>query len=83
MQGIDLSRDAPDGNAIATGEPERRLGVLEERIVGLVEMDFPLEQKRRNPVRIVLVQPIWQAMKRAPQGATFDRNDRHGGTFSG
>jgi hypothetical protein len=77
MEGIDLGRDAADGNAVAMGNPERGLGVLEKRVLGPVEVNLPFEKKRRDPVRVVLIQPVRQMVKFAPTGAPFNRNDRY------
>ena len=78
MQGIDLRRDAPDRNLAAPGQPEGAFGMLEERIVGRVEVDFPLEVKRRDPVRIVLVDVVRQTMESVPKSFALHRNDRYG-----
>jgi len=40
MQRIDLSRDAPDGNTVAIGEPERNLGMLEKELWDLSKWIF-------------------------------------------
>lgn len=55
MQRIDLRGDAPDGLAAAKGEPVLRFGMPEKRIMRLVEVELPLDEQGRNPVRVVFV----------------------------
>ena len=74
---VDLGGDTADRLAVALGEEVLRFGVLEERVLAAVEELHPLEDQRRDPLRVVAVQPegdLDEALQLAP-GA--DRADAH------
>ena len=47
--------DPPNGFAAGAREKERRVAVLEKRVPGTIDKLLSLEQKRRNPGRIVFI----------------------------
>ena len=54
---VDLGADPADHAAVAAGQEELRLGVLEEGVEARVQEQPPLDSKRGHPVRLVSMEP--------------------------
>ena len=69
---VDLGADPPDRLAVALGEEELHLAVLEVGVLLAVEELHPLEDQRRHPLRVVAVEAerdLDEALPLAPASA--------------
>ena len=58
---VDLGGYSTDEVAVALAEEVLGLTVLEERVLALVEKPAPLDDQRRHPHRLMLVEPVRDA----------------------
>src|SRR5262249_61347290 len=66
---VDVGADATDRSSVAVGEEVLDPGVVEERILALVEPFLLIHQQRRDPVGLVTIQPprqLDERVQRAP-----------------
>jgi hypothetical protein len=74
-QSVDLGGDAADDTAIASGEEERRFGVLEPGILARGDQAVDLGLERRHPVGILPVEAIGELDERFFVGPGEDVSD--------
>ncbi len=73
--GVDLRAHAADGTAVAPGQEELALAVLEERVQPAGQEHVPLELEGRDPGRPDSMQPERQIDELAPVRKRPDRSD--------
>ena len=79
---VDLGADPAHRLAVALGQEELGLGVLEAGVLLAVEELHPLEDQRRHPLRVLAVEPerdLDEALQLAPRPHRPDRHACHGG----
>jgi hypothetical protein len=83
-EGVDLRRDPPDDAAVALGEEQPRLGMLEPGVGPRIEKAVHLGLERRHPVRILAVELVGEVDERRLVGGVLDGTDRqrHGSTLA-
>jgi hypothetical protein len=72
-------RDPPHHFAVALGDEVVGFGVLEERVVGAVEEFLDFGAKRRDPIEVPPMEPIWQVDEPGQIPGRLDAPDRRRG----
>src|SRR3954447_24107591 len=75
---VDVRRDAPDHVPVAQRQEELDLGVLEERVLGRVDVLLALEAQRWDPPLLGRVESIRQVEELLAVALALDATDLHG-----
>ena len=78
---VDMRADPPDRLPVAVSEEILRLGVLEKRVLARIEALLEVHQKRRDPLRLIAIEPPRELNEGIQLGSAFDgpNLDRHPG----
>src|SRR3954453_5986338 len=78
---VDLGADAAHHAAVAAGQEQRRVAVIEERVEALAQVQTPLDPDRRSPLWRVSMKPVREVdeLPNLPPRAHLSDLQRHGG----
>src|SRR4051812_41168836 len=78
---VDLGADPAHHAAVAAGQEQRRVAVVEERVEALAQVQTPLDPDRRSPLWRVSMKPVREVdeLPNLPPRAHLSDLQRHGG----